>query len=167
LPTSGEPIIFEPMTERWNRRGAQRPWIHGLVAAILAVLFVGAGAIDAYGLHRCPHHDALPGEAGIPAAAGQSAGHAAIHTGATHTGGVPGQAAHGDASDEQGHGEHGPCSCIGLCGAATAALPGFAARALEPLAITADAVSLRLTQSLTIARADYLLPFANAPPSAR
>jgi hypothetical protein len=167
LPAFGEPIIFVVMTERWHRRGAQRPWIHGLVAATLAVLFVGAGAIDAYGLHRCPHHDALPGEAGVPGARAQPDGHAAIHAGAAHNGDVAGPAAHGDPTNEEGHGEHGPCSCIGLCGAASVALPGFAARAPVPLQVTADAVSLRLAQSLTIARADYLLPFANAPPFAR
>jgi hypothetical protein len=153
-------IIFEIMPMR-SRPGARRPWSHGLVAAILAVLFVGTGAIDAYGLHRCPHHDALPGESADAADAGQPA--AEHHHGTPHA--DAGAAAAGQEQD--GHGEHGPCSCIGLCGAASAALPGLSAAEPGPAPVTFAAPAARPASARAIPRADYLLPFANAPPFAR
>jgi hypothetical protein len=140
-----------------DRRGGRRPWIHGLVAAFLAVLFVGTGAIDAYGLHRCPHHDALPAET----AAAPSAGHGGAHAGGTHA------SAADEGETENGHGEHGPCSCIGLCGAASAALPVLAAGMPHAASVTFDAPAARPARAPSFTRADYLLPFANAPPFAR
>lgn len=135
-----------------RRRGAERPWIHGLVAAFLAVMFVGTGAIDAYGLHDCPHHDALPDAASSaqPVAGGHGAsGHAA------------------PAGHDDGHDEHGPCTCIGLCGAASVALPALGAGAPELVVATAGRVAARPVLTRVPTRGDYLLPFATAPPFAR
>jgi hypothetical protein len=145
-----------------NRPGARRPWIHGLVAAILAVLFVGTGAIDAYGLHRCPHHDALPGD-GYQQAEGS---HGDESHAAAHAAGAGGGAAAG-AQGEQGHDEHGPCSCIGLCGAASTAMPGAASATPRLALVTFDAPAARPAHTRADARTDYLLPFANAPPFVR
>lgn|SRR5690606_14756107 len=139
-----------------------RDWVFRVLAVFVAAGFLGTGAADAFGLHRCPHHDGLPGEAGaaVAHAGGAGAADGADH-GGSHAVGV-GEAHAGGAA---GHGDHGPCTCVGACGltgaahpvprqTVTAATESHAASGCEHAA--ADAPSLH---------ADYILPFANAPPS--
>jgi len=138
-------------------------WPYRLVAAALAALFLATGAADAYGLHRCPHHDGLPGAAGVEPAHAAGVGQAHAASGDRHAAGA--EPAHGGGAGQ--HDEHGPCTCIGACGVASAALPvhGSGVQRFDPLQTSAPgAVAYRLAPSLD---RDYLLPYANAPPSDR
>lgn len=161
-----------------NTRKPQHPVLdrtYRLVAAVLAALFLATGAADAYGLHRCPHHDGVPGvvSAGAHGAKDAHAGpaHGQENPGAASshdTGPAAAAGVHAQPADSHGdHEEHGPCSCIGTCGVAGAALPVRGSEALRFEASewsAGGAVSYR--RAPTIDR-DYLLPYANAPPPAR
>lgn len=109
-----------------------------------------AGAEEALGYHRCPHHEAVPGEHGpLPAHSAHRAHGSTEHQSGTHRGSAP----------------EAPCTCIGTCHTTAAApLAAFAAteilfviRGANPFAPnkTADPLSNPLA---------YLFPHANAPP---
>lgn len=107
----------------------------GLAAAVVA-LFLAGSAAEAAGLHRCPHHDP-----------------------------VPGHAVHNDASHGQENGGHG-CTCFGTChGSATLALPAGPDEApLRPH--DDDVVGRFPSTSAPAPRGNsYLHPFANGPPT--
>lgn len=113
-------------------------------AALLTLLLLTVRAADAFGVHRCPHHDALPAPTGA----------ATAH-------------AHGSA----GHGaapHHGACTCVGACTLdccdTVAARPGGLLRIApaEPAAELAAAATDSLAPGVL-----ELLPFANGPPPTR
>lgn len=110
----------------------------------MLLLLTGSG--DAFGVHACPHHDA------VSQAAMAQAGHAGMH------GHGAGHDAPADAED------HGACTCLGACFTATAApLP----RAV--LLPVARVVSVSTPATSTVAlprrgRLPYVLPYATAPP---
>jgi hypothetical protein len=136
------------MISRTLRRSALR-WPYRLVASALAVLFLTTGAVDAYGLHRCPHHDGLPADAEEPTAAHAHAAHAA------------------DPSHDDEHGSHGPCTCVGTCSVTAVALPSAADAAWTAARVDAARPVAALHRNPFSLDRDYFHPFANAPPPVR
>lgn len=146
-----------------------------IMSLFALVAFSAAMASDAYGLHSCPHHDALPGESVHTVVADAdihtgAAGHSdsAHHAmaGSAHDGAAPFHTDHGHA-DVHAPGEnddHGVCTCVGACSANPSAAP------LERTPVTL-AAPLSGTSQILPAYAQphtrttpYLLPWANAPP---
>lgn len=126
------------------RSSRRRPtWAEQALSLLLALLFVGGHAVEAYGIRDCSHHHPEPrapaSEPGLYRAAGGS-----------------------DAPSDEGVRF---CRCLGACHAA----------AVTPLpTLAAVPASLLLSPVLTLGsppatthhpgRAEYLLPYANAPP---
>ena len=124
-----------------------------LISLASALALVLSGATDAYGLHRCAHHDALPGETTTEAPA--HAGHAVAH------------ATHDDGGHESDAHESG-CTCVGHCAGA----PGIA----SPVAVGSSELQLDCSIDCSAPvnaeaprpdHAAHFLPFAQAPPLAR
>ena len=112
------------------------------------LLFLTAGAAEATGVHRCPHHDVLPGAAG--AAAEVSAAHHADVDVAHH-------------SDAEAHEN---CTCMGACQPAGAALTPEDAHGRAPFDPSTSRAGGRSSAAAAPARiVPFLLPVANAPPS--
>lgn len=129
-----------------------------IVSVVAAVAFFATGAVDAYGLHSCPHHDALPApvhDAGDDPAHNVG-GDAAYDAGAVHVGAPHGSGAHGD--------DHGPCSCVGECSITTPPAP-VPTRHITIAASLTAAPSLQIAATQPRLRAvPHVLPYANAPP---
>lgn len=112
-----------------------------LASLLVAILLVATWSADAFGLHRCPHHDGLPG-------------HAAHHAG------------HGAPHGAPAHDSHAPCTCVGACTpgmaltAPTVAADVFAVVPDFVRAVPAPTVSVLPDHALE------LIPFAQAPPLA-
>lgn len=123
-------------------RRAPRP-LRRIASLLVAVLLLATWGADAFGVHRCPHHD------GLPAAAGP-------------------HAAHGAAAPDHApaHGSHAACTCLGACAPGVAL--GARAAAADVLAAAPDfvrAVSAPTVPLLPDPALD-LIPFAHAPPLA-
>lgn len=147
-----------------NRRLQRR-----IVSVVAAVAFFATGAVDAYGLHTCPHHDALP-------AAAQSdvetpdlhAGHAEHATAAVpeahaqpaHTS----PAASAVAGEGGAHDDHGPCSCVGECSLTAPPAPGAAAHYTIAAPLVAAPAPQRTATQPRARTTPHVLPYANAPP---
>jgi hypothetical protein len=136
-------------------RSNRSPLTRALALASALVLLLGSGA-DAYGLHRCEHHDARP----LPAAAGDHGDAAHAHPG--HAG----HADHLDAGVPSSDSHHdGGCSCVGDCtgaGAATTVMPvGDVAIASHESAVDRSVVP---SDPPLAAHTPHVLPFAQAPP---
>lgn len=150
-----------------------RDALHRTTGLLLALLFVGGLAGQAYGVRPCPHHlrDAGEHAAHGPASAGAEGVH--DHGGETEGhdpggGTLPHHAApSGGASvGTPASGAHGgPCTCVGSClaGPASVLLPRTPV-VPEPEAAGPEAVAPRAYDRHRTTSA-YLLPFANGPPS--
>jgi hypothetical protein len=125
-----------------------RPWFRRLAATLMAAGFLGTATADAYGVHRCPHHDGLPG-ADTPFAS-----HGAHDAGA-HDGGA----------QSGTHDDHGPCTCVGACDVTGAAMPVPATAHTSIGGATGSTLRALPPADHTPHHFAYLLPFANAPPS--
>lgn len=124
---------------------------HRLIALWAWLVLLLNGSVDAFGVHACPHHDAIS--------------HAAPSARAADDGGADGHhAAHPpDAPAPDGHG--GSCTCVGSCVLGTAApipqpvvLPAVAALATQQSSPVDDSPVLA-------GRRPYVLPYATAPPA--
>lgn len=134
-----------------HTRRLRHPALRGALLALLAA-FTAVGAADAVGVHACPHHDRLPAER--PDGTGE---HAVPHEG-PHAG-------HGERDAD--HDPHGPCTCVGgACSAAALALPSLSGGDHRPPATVRRGSELPLPEARRAVREPYLLPFANAPPTA-
>lgn len=112
----------------------------GLFAAVLLLYCTSA---DALGLHRCAHHDALPGQTG------QAGGHAHHH-----------------GQDSAPPEQDGGCTCVGTCSMGSAAIsvaPHAVVFATTPPTLVAAAETPGFVPP---AAPDFLLPFGTAPPAA-
>jgi len=139
--------MFRPTADR------RRSPLLRLISLASALALVLSGATDAYGLHRCAHHDALPGETTTQAPG--HAGHAADH--GAHDHGAPESDAH-----ESG------CTCVGHCaGAPGIASPDAVGSAELHLECTTDCVAPHSADALRPDHAAHFLPFAQAPPLVR
>ncbi len=114
--------------------------LYALTAA--ALLWTGIG--DAYGVHHCPHHDALPG-ASIADHGSDS------HHARDHHDGAP--------TDRSGH---GPCTCVGACRVAVAV--GMPRLTLPRLATGVPFREELSTTAFPALARPFALPLANAPP---
>lgn len=129
-----------------------------LISLASALSLVLAGATDAYGLHRCAHHDALPGES----AAGTTdhGAHAA----------VPGDAhatSHQHGAPQSGEHESG-CTCVGHCaGAPGIATPDGVGTSELQLECSSECATPPAADAPRPDHASHFLPFAQAPPLAR
>jgi len=121
------------------------PWLRACALLSVLVLLL-AGAADAYGLHRCAHHDALPGESG------EHGDHAAGHDHAAPT-----------PHDAPAH-DDGGCTCVSDC-AGSSGLES--ANADEPVELHFATAVVSEPAPATMPRAahsPHTLPFAQAPP---
>jgi len=125
--------------------------LRAAVSALLGLVFLTGLAGEAYGVHDCPHHH---GDQPDPGAvhAGEDAGAAlAVDRGTDAPLRAP---------------PEGPCTCLGSCHAAAAAL-NAASPPVLPVALETDlAGALPAVDDRTRRPAAYLLPFANGPPTA-
>ncbi|HEU5209421.1 MAG TPA: hypothetical protein VFU06_08420 [Longimicrobiales bacterium] len=137
-----------------------RSKLHRRIVSLLAlVVFSTTGAADAYGLHSCPHHDALP------ETPHQQHAHRADAQAATVT--SHGQHSH-DSADAPAspaeHDGHGPCTCVGECSSNPPAAPLEAA----PVTVVASLATRHVVVPAQVqphaCTTPYLLPWPNAPP---
>ena len=125
----------------------------GSLALVLA--FQGVAAVDAFGLHECPHHDAVPEAPRHEMPHGPQP--EADHAGDAH------------APGEDGHGQHGPCTCVGTCQVEPQSTPIAAPESAPTLAggtITHAEAEVVRCEALP-GRPSFLLPYAHGPPSNR
>ncbi len=107
------------------------------------------GSVDTFGVHPCPHHDAI--------ATASPAAPAMEHGGAHDT-------AHSSDSHAPG-GHEGTCTCLGSCALGTVApLPSPAVLRAAPLLATHNIPVLEDAPVLA-GRRPYVLPYATAPPA--
>lgn len=122
-----------------------------MLSLLSALALVLAETADAYGLHRCAHHDALPG------AAAEAGTDGAAH----HVGGHDHDAPSSDAHDAG-------CTCVGNCaGSSGAAEPESAATAELGARLTAQAAQPHPSDAPRADHTPHFHPFAQAPPAAR
>lgn len=113
-----------------------------LVSAGLALLFLFAGAGDAWGVHHCLHHDGP-----TPAA---TTGSEADHQ-------------HGAAAKDA---DHGPCTCVGRCHAGVApTIADSGAQGTLPVPPAPPAAARSPQPLLRVALTPFSLPWSNAPPT--
>lgn len=120
-------------------------------ALLLALVFLFAGTAEGTGIHRCPHHDVLPGTTEAAALHGAADDHGAVH--------------HAHTADTSAP-THESCTCMGACqpgGVATASKGGSAAIAFD--SATNRQVNRWSPPAARAALVPFLLPFANAPPT--
>lgn len=132
-----------------------------IASLALVLAFQGVAAVDAFGLHACPHHDALPEAARHEAPPALHGGEG--HDGATHA------SADAHAPAEDGHGDHGPCTCVGTCQVqpqSSAIASEAAAPSLAGHPVTRGEAEVVRREALP-GRPSFLLPYAHGPPSNR
>ena len=127
-----------------NRR---TPFERLLSFLVASVMLVTLGA-DAFGAHRCPHHDGLPGATATEPVAHHDHGAASAAT-----------------DDSASHEHDGPCTCVGQC--ATSVGPAVASSSVSKAEFSAGAVGSTHLAYLEngAPRPEYLIPFATAPPA--
>jgi hypothetical protein len=119
-------------------------------ALLLTLVFLFAGTAEGMGVHRCPHHDVLPGTAQAAAV------HGADDHGAGH---------HAHTADASAP-AHENCTCMGACQAGSAATPPDGGSAVIALDSGTDRhVVWWSPPSARATLVPFLLPFANGPPS--
>jgi hypothetical protein len=120
-----------------------------LSALLSAALFLIAGTAEATGVHRCPHHDALPTDASTAAT---------IHeTGRHDTHAAP------EAGEPAGHDD---CTCRGACQPGGVATPSDLGAAASAVDATAHAPTGWWSPAPPRASlVPFALPFANGPPA--
>src|SRR5688572_11111565 len=102
-------------------------------------LLLASSSADALGLHRCDHHDALPG------APAESHGH------------------HGHDEAPASEETSGGCTCIGTCSTTGVALvPALRAHAVDVLPASFRGID-PARSSMQPLSPEHLLPFATAP----
>jgi hypothetical protein len=136
----------------------RRTWTSRCAAFLVALAFQASANGDALGAHPCPHHDALP--SAEPAAPSAEAAAQQPAASADH-------AAHGAAA--AGHDAGGsPCTCPGQCSVSGGvAHPTIDDRAIAIAGNDAREPGRAGGLPLRAPAADYLLPFAHAPPGGR
>jgi hypothetical protein len=131
--------------------------IRRLTALLAAMLLLLSGAGDAFGAHPCPHHAAI----GAPEHA--AAAHAAEMADSHGDHGAHGQAPAHPAD----HDGHSACTCGGICPVSTGPAPLAPALAVLPLVLVPAApAAFTAADGLPSRLLPYVLPFAQAPPSA-
>lgn len=125
--------------------------LRAVVSALLGLVFLSGLAGEAYGVHDCPHHH------------GDAPDRGAVHAG---------EAAGAAPAVDRGTDEplqappEGPCTCLGSCHAAAAALNAASPPVLPAAPETDLAAPRPAVDDRTRRLAAYLLPFANGPPTA-
>lgn len=111
-------------------------------AAVLALLFLGSHATEAYGLHDCPRHHGPAPDSTAPEVA-------------VTAGPDPGA----------GNADSSVCTCVGSChGGAAVPMPAHAAPTGLWLPPAGVSVVRTAVGTLPLARSAYLLPFPTGPP---
>ena len=127
---------------------AQRTPAHRLTALLALVLFLFTWTGEALGMHRCPHHDAVP-----------AASHAAAHGG--HHGAA--QPSHDAQAPE--HGDRHACTCQGTCPSATGgALPTVADAAVRVAPEHVASAPRQDAGAITPRLVPFFLPYGQGPP---
>lgn len=121
----------------------RRPVATPAISLLLALLFLGGHAVEAYGAHDCERHHGPPPDP----------------TASSH---VVAQ----DSGEDTGGDGLRTCTCVGSChGGAAAPVPGVAPLTSVPVATTRRDLLPKTTENRARDRPAYLLPFPNAPPS--
>jgi len=122
---------------------------HRLIALWAWIVLLLNGSVDAFGVHPCPHHDAVAHAPASPVDRGDAHGHGSAH----------------QSSPESQDGHDGSCTCLGSCVLGTAApLPEPAVLRVAPIAVSRRAPQRDETVVLS-GRRPYVLPYATAPPA--
>lgn len=120
----------------------RRPVAAPAISLVLALLFLGGHAVEAYGAHDCERHHGPPPDP----------------TASSHA------VAQDSGQDTGGDGLR-TCTCIGSChGGAAAPMPGAAPPTSMSVAATHRDLQWKTTEGRARDRRAYLLPFPNAPP---
>jgi hypothetical protein len=127
---------------------------HRLIALWASIVLLLNGSVDAFGVHPCPHHDAVAHAPQAASGMAESGHHGAHGHGGAH---------HAPTPDEPG-GHAETCTCLGSCLTGTGAplpdppvLPAAPVTRVRPARIAGDVAVLP-------GRLPYLLPYATAPP---
>jgi hypothetical protein len=124
----------------------RRAFLRKMLGSLGIMLLVLSSSGDALGLHRCPHHDALP-SADEPA---------------------PAHSHHNNDSAPAGEESSSACTCVGTCATVNTAVLAPAATAfvadVAPSTIVLHSI---IPASETPAAPQFLLPFSTAPPASR
>lgn len=119
-----------------------RTFFRRMLGSLGILLLLASSGADAFALHRCAHHDALPS-----AQADEPAHH--------------GHGATQPADSEESHG----CTCVGTCATtSTAAAPDATEHVVDVVHSTTP-VQLIATTIVPSGAPDHLLPFSTAPPA--
>jgi hypothetical protein len=133
----------------------QRPIGFRLLSLLVAGSLLATAGVDAFGAHRCPHHDALPAEA--------DAGNVAVHDG--HDGASGGATAVQSADGVADHDDHSPCSCVGQCPVSAGPALATAGSAWRSgMATAAAAADFVAHSDAPSGKPAHFIPFATAPP---
>ena len=116
------------------------PFLRKLLASAGVILLLLSSGADAFGWHRCAHHDGAP-----PAAQGQGAHHG-----------------HGDGDEQQG--AEG-CTCVGACALSGAALLPAAADVDVTTASARTQQRVTPAEQVRETWQPHLLPYSTAPPA--
>lgn len=122
------------------------------------VVLIGEPAV----LHSCPMHDG-PGAVGAVGSAGAHSGHQMSHMPGMATGGKA-TAPTGDQGAPEEAAPHA-CTCIGACSASVTVAPATQAPLSWLAGIIDIAPVLHIVHQLVPVEPDFVLPFANGPPS--
>lgn len=148
------------MFSRYSTR--RSPWLRAFSLASACALVL-AGSADAYGLHKCAHHDLLPGQSSADPVHG---GAQAPHDNAAH-GEISDAAAvsHGHHPSAPGESHDGACTCVGDCaGSAGALAPETAPETQLAEAPFVETTVAHPSDSPRPTETPHFLPFAQAPP---
>jgi hypothetical protein len=110
------------------------------LAGVLLLLL--SSSADALGLHRCAHHDGLPG------ARQEQAAH------------------HGHHGDSSSHQDSQGCSCVGTCSLSSVALAPARAATHVVAAPASTRVHVAAAALVRALWQPHLLPYSTAPPAA-
>lgn len=149
----GSPGPDAPVAPKFS--SMRRRWWHRGLSALLAVWFALVVAEPA-ALHACPMHSAA--EPSTSSADASQAAHG-------------GHAGHAAPSADRQAGDHRPaddahvCTCLGDCsGTVVASVPTATTAPVVPVRLTAVTLG-RPQHEFVAAWADFVLPFATAPPA--
>jgi hypothetical protein len=144
-----------------------RHFLHRPTILLAVLLFLGGASAEPWELHGCVHHGSPPGAVAEAAHAGhgvaQDSGTTEEGAGHEFASGLGHAPRHGPDHES---GDHGPCTCVGTCGATGGASFGVPAASIAfGVSVGVAEVPGRIRDEGRRDELLDLLPWPNAPPA--